>query len=82
MNDEEDRYYEAHKSDYKQVKTYAIYIAFSNAAASQTGSDGKKILSEADAKAKASTLLEQIRKGADFKKLAQGKLRRRNVARQ
>jgi parvulin-like peptidyl-prolyl isomerase len=70
MNDEEDRYYEAHKSDYKEVKTYDIYIAFSNAAASQTGSDGKKILSEADAKAKASALLEQIRKGADFKKLA------------
>lgn len=69
-NDDEDRYYEAHKSDYKHVKAYAIYIAFSNAAASQMGSDGKKILSEADAKAKASALLEQIRKGADFKKLA------------
>ena len=70
MNDDEDRYYEAHKSDYKHVKAYAIYIAFSNAAASQMGSDGKKILSEADAKTKASALLEQIRKGADFKKLA------------
>jgi parvulin-like peptidyl-prolyl isomerase len=70
MNDEEDRYYEAHKSDYKLVKAYAIYIAFSNAAASETGSDGKKLLSEADAKAKTSALLEQIRKGADFKKLA------------
>jgi parvulin-like peptidyl-prolyl isomerase len=69
-NDDEDRYYESHKSDYKEVKAYTIYIAFSNAAASQTGTDGKKILSEADAKAKASALLEQIRKGADFKKLA------------
>jgi peptidyl-prolyl cis-trans isomerase C len=69
-NDDEDRYYEAHKSDYKQVKAYAIYIAFSNAAGSQTGSDGKKILSETEAKAKISALLEQIRKGADFKKLA------------
>lgn len=68
--DEEQAYYEGHKSQYEQVKTYAIYIAFSNAAASQTGSDGKKILSESEAKAKAEGLLEQIRKGADFKKLA------------
>ncbi len=64
------KYYEQHKSNYEQVKTDAIYIAFSNAAASETGSDGKKILSEAQAKAKIAALLEQIRKGSDFKKLA------------
>lgn len=68
--DEEMAYYDQHKSQYEQVKTYAIYVAFSNAAASQTGSDGKKILSEAEAKAKITSLLQQIRKGADFKKLA------------
>jgi len=68
--DEIDQYYAAHKDKYQQVKTDAIYIAFSNAAASQTGSDGKKILSEAEAKAKITGLLQQIRKGADFKKLA------------
>jgi peptidyl-prolyl cis-trans isomerase C len=68
--DEIEHYYDAHKSKYVQVKTDAIYIAFSNSAASQTGSDGKKILSEAEAKAKITGLLEQIRKGADFKKLA------------
>jgi parvulin-like peptidyl-prolyl isomerase len=68
--DEEMAYYDQHKSQYEQVETYAIYIAFSNAAASQTGSDGKKILSEDQAKAKITSLLEQIRKGADFKKLA------------
>jgi peptidyl-prolyl cis-trans isomerase C len=67
---EVDQYYAGHKEKYQQVKTDAIYIAFSNSAASQTGSDGKKILSEAEAKAKISGLLEQIRKGADFKKLA------------
>jgi peptidyl-prolyl cis-trans isomerase C len=65
-----DQYYAAHKDKYRQVKTDAIYIAFSNSAASQTGGDGKKILSEAEAKAKITGLLEQIRKGADFKKLA------------
>jgi peptidyl-prolyl cis-trans isomerase C len=69
-NEELERYYSAHKNRYMQVKTDAIYIAFSNSAASQTGSDGKKILSEAEAKAKTNRLLEQIRKGADFKKLA------------
>src|ERR1700722_9391597 len=68
--DEIDQYYAAHKEKYQQVKTDAIYIAFSNAAASQTGSDGKKILSEAEAKAKITDLLAQVRKGADFKKLA------------
>ncbi|MGA3237269.1 MAG: peptidylprolyl isomerase [Bryobacteraceae bacterium] len=68
--DEVDQYYAGHKEKYQQVKTDAIYIAFSNSAASQTGSDGKKILSEAEAKAKIAGLLEQIRKGGDFKKLA------------
>jgi parvulin-like peptidyl-prolyl isomerase len=68
--EEIDRYYEQHKDKYRQVKADAIYIAFSNSAASQTGSDGKKILSETEAKAKIAGLLEQIRKGADFKKLA------------
>jgi parvulin-like peptidyl-prolyl isomerase len=68
--EEEKAYYDEHKSQYQQVKTYAIYIAFSNAAASQTAGDGKKILSEPEAKAKAEALLEQIRKGADFRKLA------------
>jgi peptidyl-prolyl cis-trans isomerase C len=65
-----DQYYAAHKDKYRQVKTDAINIAFSNSAASQAGSDGKKILSEAEAKAKITGLLEQIRKGADFRKLA------------
>jgi len=68
--EEIDKYYAAHKDAYRQVKTDAIYISFSNSAASQTGSDGKKILSEAEAKAKITGLLEQIHKGADFKKLA------------
>jgi peptidyl-prolyl cis-trans isomerase C len=65
-----DQYYAAHKDKYRRVKTDAINIAFSNSAASQTGSDGKKILSEAEAKAKITGLLEQIRKGADFRTLA------------
>ncbi len=67
---DEQKYYDEHKADYEHVKAYTIYIAFSSAAGSQTGSDGKKILTEAEAKAKATALLAEIRKGADFKKLA------------
>ena len=69
-SEELEHYYDSHKSKYIQVKTDAIYVSYSNSAASQIGSDGKKILSEAEAKAKISGLLGQIRKGADFKKLA------------
>lgn len=69
-NSEEQKYYEAHKSEYGEVKTYDIYVAFSSAAASQTDSEGKKILSEMEAKAKIEKLLAEIRKGGDFKKLA------------
>lgn len=67
---DEQSYYDKHKSDYEQVKAYVIYIAFSNAPASQNAGGGTKLLSEPEAKAKAARLLAQIRKGADFKKLA------------
>ena len=51
--------YDLTKDKYKQVKVNAIYIAF-----------GEKGLTEAQAKAKAEKLLAQIRKNADFGKLA------------
>ena len=51
--------YETEKERFKQVKVSAIYIAF-----------GEKGLKEEQAKAKAERLLAQIRKGADFAKLA------------
>jgi peptidyl-prolyl cis-trans isomerase C len=68
--DEEDvkKYYEANKSQYQQVKVKAIYIAFSKAQASQA-SDGKQVLTEDQARAKAHKLLAEIRGGADFVKL-------------
>jgi parvulin-like peptidyl-prolyl isomerase len=69
MSDEES-YYNDHKSNYEQVKTYAIFIAFSDASGAQRDAAGKKMLSRTEAKAKAEALLEQIRKGVDFKKLA------------
>jgi len=69
-NEEIEQFYNQHKAKYQQVKTDAIYVSFSNSAASQVGADGKKILSEPEAKAKITGLLGQIRKGADFKKMA------------
>jgi peptidyl-prolyl cis-trans isomerase C len=62
--------YNANKERYKQVKLKVIYIAFSEAPASQVDSNGKKMLSEEEARAKAEKLLAQIRGGADFAKLA------------
>jgi peptidyl-prolyl cis-trans isomerase C len=69
-NDAVHAYYAANKEKYKQVKTDAIYVAFSNSTAGTTGSDGKKVLSQAEAQAKAAKLLADIRAGADFAKLA------------
>lgn len=59
-------YYNANKNKYKQVKVNAIYIAFGEA--SKAG--GTKVLSEEEAKAKATQLLSQLRGGADFAALA------------
>jgi peptidyl-prolyl cis-trans isomerase C len=66
--DEIGKYYEANKERFQEVKVKAIYITFSKAQASQA-SNGKKILTEDEAKAKAQKLLADIRGGADFVKL-------------
>jgi peptidyl-prolyl cis-trans isomerase C len=59
-----ERYYEAHKDAYKQVKVKAIYVAFGDG-----GAAGKPALTEEQAKTKAAKLLQQIKAGADFTKL-------------
>jgi peptidyl-prolyl cis-trans isomerase C len=66
---EVEKYYETNKERYKQVKVKAIYITFSKEAVSKLGSNGKPLLSEAEAKAKAQKLVAEIRGGADFVKL-------------
>jgi peptidyl-prolyl cis-trans isomerase C len=66
---EVDKYYEANKERYKQVKVKAIYITFSKEAVSKLGSNGKPLLTEEEAKEKAQKLVAQIRGGTDFVKL-------------
>jgi len=69
VSDEEiTKYYAANKDRYREVKVKAIYLAFSKALASQA-SNGKRILTEEEAKAKAGKLLADIRGGAEFVKL-------------
>jgi peptidyl-prolyl cis-trans isomerase C len=60
-------YYNANKNKFKQVKVNAIYIAFGDASKPEST---KKVLSEEEAKAKATQLLAQLRGGADFASLA------------
>jgi len=61
------KYYDAHKNEYEQVKARHILIAFKGSPAAQTG---KKELTEAEAKAKAEDIHKQIEGGADFAALA------------
>ena len=60
--------YDVTKDAYKQVKVDAIYIAFGDPATAPA--DGRKVLTEAQAKTKAEKLLAEIRGGGDFAKLA------------
>ena len=61
------KYYDAHKNEYEQVKARHILIAFKGSPAAQAG---KKELTEDEAKAKAEDIRKQIQGGADFAALA------------
>jgi peptidyl-prolyl cis-trans isomerase C len=64
--DEDDlkKYYEANKDRYTQVRVKAIYVSFS-----ANPVEGKKVLTEEEAKAKIEKILAEIRGGADFVKM-------------
>ena len=64
--DEELAYYKANELKYKEVQAKLIYIPFG---AGASGTSGKKILTEAEAKAKAESVAKQARAGGDFIKL-------------
>jgi peptidyl-prolyl cis-trans isomerase C len=63
------KFYDSNKQKYTQVRVKAIYIAFNDDAAGSSTSKGKKPLTEAEAKAKATKLQAAIKGGADFVKL-------------
>jgi len=61
------KYYEAHKAEYEEVKARHILIAFKGSPAAQAG---KKELTEDEAKAKAEDIRKQLVAGGDFAALA------------
>jgi peptidyl-prolyl cis-trans isomerase C len=63
------KYYDSNQRKYTHVRVKAIYIAFNGDAATGTATKGKRVLTEAQAKAKADKLLAAIKGGADFVKL-------------
>ncbi len=68
-SEDQEQYYKANPDKFKQAKVRVIYLTF-NPTPDKPSSDGKKLLTEAEAKAKIEDLRKQIVAGADFGKLA------------
>jgi peptidyl-prolyl cis-trans isomerase C len=67
--EDQQKYYKENPEKFKEVKVRVIYIAF-NPTPGKAATDGKKLLTEAEAKAKIEDLAKQVQMGADFGKLA------------
>ena len=65
--EEQQAYYDQHKTQFEQVTIKLIHISFSSSPS--TAADGKKHLSEDEAKAKAEQLVKEAKGGTDFVKL-------------
>ncbi len=68
-DEEQEKYYKDNAEKYKEAKVRVIYISF-NPAPDKAPPGGKKLLTEAEARAKIDELRKQITSGADFGKLA------------
>lgn len=67
LAEEQKKFYEANHDRWVQARVKVIYIPFSENPAAATGE--KKPMSEKEARAKAETILKQLRAGADFVKM-------------
>jgi peptidyl-prolyl cis-trans isomerase C len=67
--EDQQKYYKDHPEKFQEAKVRVIYISFSPTP-DKAGPDGKKLLAEAEAKAKIDDLRKQIENGGDFGKLA------------
>ena len=67
--DEQKKFYAANQDRYTQAKVKVLFLSFSAKPAPQSDPKAKKILTEAEAKAKIDKLLAEIRAGADFVKV-------------
>jgi len=67
--EEQEKYYKDNPDKFKEVKVRVIYVAF-NPTPDKPAPGGKKLPTEAEAKAKIDDLAKQIQGGADFGKLA------------
>lgn len=67
--EDQEKLYKGNPDRFKEVKVKVIHLTFS-ATPDKPGPDGKKMLSEAEAKAKIDELRKQIVAGEDFGKLA------------
>jgi peptidyl-prolyl cis-trans isomerase C len=68
-SEDQEKYYKANPDKFKQAKVRVIYLTF-NPTPDKASPDSKKLLTEAEAKAKIDDLRKQIVAGADFGKLA------------
>ena len=66
---DQEKYYKDHPEKFQEAKVRVIQITF-NPVPDKPGADGKKLRTEAEAKAKIDELRQQIVAGADFGKLA------------
>jgi peptidyl-prolyl cis-trans isomerase C len=67
--EEEQKYYKDNSDKFKEVKVRVIYLSF-NPMPGKAAADGKKVATEAEAKASIEDVLKQLKAGADFGKLA------------
>ena len=67
--EEQEKYYKENPGKFKQAKVRVIFVNFSTSQ-NKIGADGKKLLTEAEAKSKLDGFRTQILAGADFGKVA------------